>query len=106
MPSLSQLLGRKRGLIRTAAGQARFVRMTAMDWLGIAPVREHRLVQLDLHSLRVELVMARPLDAAQRAAIQALLAERIDPLLRYDIVELAAIDWPAGRKRQDVIGLS
>jgi phenylacetate-CoA ligase len=105
LPSISQLLGRRRSLIRTAAGEARFVRLTTLDWLDIAPVREFRLIQQDLQSLRLELVVAEPLTASQHAALQALLARRIDPALRYDIVELGAIDWPPGRKRQDVVGL-
>ncbi|MGA0571614.1 phenylacetate--CoA ligase family protein [Variovorax sp. VNK109] len=106
VPSLSNLLGRKRSLIRTATGASRFVRMTALDWLKIAPVREHRIIQQNLSTLRVELVLEEPMSSGQYEAIRTLLRDKIDPELHYEIVQLTAIDWPAGRKKQDVVGLT
>lgn len=103
--ALSHLLGRKRGLIRTPSGEGRFLRITATDWLDIAPVREFRIVQEQLDALRVELVTAQALTPAQREAIETMLRERVDPDLRYELIEREAIDWPPGAKRQDVVSL-
>lgn len=105
VPALFNLLGRKTALLRTPSGQARFVRLTANDWLGIAMVREYRLLQQTRQTVRVELVTATALSITQRTAIRAMLGERISPEFTWDLHELPAIDWPPGDKRQDVVCL-
>lgn len=105
VPSLSNLLGRRRGLIRAPSGQRYFVRLSAADWLDIAPVREFRFVQDSLHEVRIELVVAQPLSGAQRAAVVAMLEQRVSPEFRFVIEERARIDWPDVPKRQDVVVL-
>lgn len=105
VPALFNLLGRKTALLRTPLGEARFVRLTASDWLGIAPVREYRLIQQTRDTVRVELVIAAPLTLEQRSAIVAMLGNRVSPGFSWELVELAAINWPPGEKRQDVVCL-
>lgn len=105
VPALFSLLGRKAALLRTPSGQARFVRLTASDWLGIAMVREYRLIQQTPDTVRVELVSAATLTSAQRTAIIRMLGERISAEFTWELHELPAIDWPPGEKRQDVVCL-
>jgi phenylacetate-CoA ligase len=105
VPTLTRLLGRKRALLRTPSGQSKFVRLTASDWLEVAPVREFRLIQESPLKIRVELVVREPLTAQQHAALAAMLHRRVSSEFAYDLQQLDAIDWPPGEKRQDVVCL-
>lgn len=103
LPTLTQLLGRRRGLLRTPSGRGLFVRLTASDWLDVAPVREFRLVQQAHDRIRVELVLAMPLSDAMREAVAAMLSQRVSPEFSWEIVALERIAWPPGEKRQDIV---
>jgi phenylacetate-CoA ligase len=101
--ALERMLGRKRFLIRLLSGEHKFVRVDARHWLGVAPVTEHRLVQVDEGVIRAELVLSEPLSDDHRAAIVAMLRSEIDPTLAYEISEVEAIAWGSSYKRQDVV---
>lgn len=105
VPVLSQLLGRRRTLVRAPSGSLRYVRVTSRDWLACAPILEHRLSQIGPLDFRVELVTARALTDDERRALRQMLSTQVGPEFRFDLRELARIDWPPGRKRQDVLGL-
>jgi phenylacetate-CoA ligase len=105
VPVLSGLVGRKIFLFKLPDGRRRPAYVRAGDWLAVAPVRQHRLIQETTERVRVELVLAHPLDATGREAIVALLSRIISPDLHYDIQEVDAIVWPPGAKRQDVMSL-
>jgi phenylacetate-CoA ligase len=101
--ALERMLGRKRFLVRLLSGEHKFVRVDARHWLGVAPVTEHRLVQVDEGVIRAELVLSEPLTDDHRAAIVAMLRSEIDPTLAYEIAEMEAIAWGSSYKRQDVV---
>jgi phenylacetate-CoA ligase len=104
-PVLTKLLGRKRFLVRLPSGERIALRLGAKEWLDVAPVREHRLVQVSEDVLHVELVLDRPLTDMERQGIVAMLAREISPALTYDIRQVERIDWAPTYKRQDLVSL-
>ncbi len=105
VPTLFNLLGRKRALLRTPSGQSKFVRLGASDWLDVAPVREFRLVQQTRDTILVEIVLDGQLGESRKAGVTAMLQQRVSDEFNWDIRQVSAIDWPPGAKRQDVVCL-
>ncbi|MBK8073146.1 MAG: hypothetical protein IPK34_14565 [Ramlibacter sp.] len=105
VPSLTQLLGRKRFLVRLPSGERKYLKLTGKDWLSILPVREHRLVQDSPSHMLVELVVERPLTASDHETAQAMLARVVDPSFTFEIRQVDRIAWGPGIKRQDVLSL-
>lgn len=105
VPSLSGLLGRKRFLVRLPSGERIFVRLQTSKLLAVAPVREHRLTQTTERDLHLELVLDRPLVAAETEAMVEMLREAIHPALQYRVQQVARIDWGPSPKRQDLVSL-
>ena len=104
-PVLTNLLGRKRFLVRLPSGERAALRLGAKEWLEVAPVREHRLVQVSENVLHVELVLDRPLTEAERRGVVAMLSREISPDLTYEIRQVERIDWAPTYKRQDLVSL-
>ena len=104
VPALSQLMGRKYFLLQSAAGGLRHVRILAEHWLACAPVREHRVVQTSANSFRAEVVLDHSMHATERAALKAMLRKILGPDFAIDLVQLDAIPWPPGAKRQEFVG--
>jgi phenylacetate-CoA ligase len=104
-PVLTQLLGRKRFLVRLPSGDRVAPRIFARQLLPIAPVREHRLVQVSETVLHAELVLDRALTEDERQGIAAVLREVISAELHYEVRQVEKIDWGPSYKRQDVISL-
>ena len=104
VPTLSELLGRKYFLLHSTQGGLRHVRILAEHWLACAPVREHRVVQIASDRFHVEVVLDRPLDSTEMRALQTMLGQALGPEFAIDIVQLDAIVWPPGRKRQEFVG--
>ena len=102
---LTQLLGRKRFLVRLPSGDRVAPRIFARQLLPIAPVREHRLVQVSETTLHAELVLERTLTEDERRGIAAVLRDVISPELNYEVHQVEKIDWGPTYKRQDVISL-
>jgi phenylacetate-CoA ligase len=103
--ALTRLLGRKRFLIRLPSGERTAVRFGAKEWLGIAPFRETRLVQVSEGILNAELVLDRPMTTDEKDAVLAMLRSEISPHLTYEIKEMDRINWGPTYKRQDVVSL-
>jgi phenylacetate-CoA ligase len=104
-PALTRLLGRKRFLVRLPSGERTALRVGAKEWLDVAPVREHRLVQVSEGVIHVELVLERPLTEAERRGVIAMLSREISPDLAYEIRQVERIDWSPTYKRQDLVSL-
>ena len=105
VPALSKLLGRRFFLVHENTGAVRHVRILAEHWLACGPVREHRLVQTDVHSFRVEVVMDHPMTPSEGLAMQAMLKRVVGTEFTFGLMQLDAISWPAGHKRQEFVGL-
>jgi phenylacetate-CoA ligase len=104
-PVLTRLLGRTRFLVRLPSGDRVAPRIFARHLLAVAPVREHRLVQISETTIRAELVLERPLTEDERTSLRSVLATVISPELTYEIHQLDKIEWAPTYKRQDVISL-
>jgi phenylacetate-CoA ligase len=102
---LEKLLGRARFLLKLPSGERRHPGTLASSWLAVAPVRERRLVQVSRDVVQVEIVMDRPITEAEREGIAAMLKRELTPEFRYEIIQVAAIAWGQGFKRQDIICL-
>jgi phenylacetate-CoA ligase len=104
-PVLTRLLGRKRFLVRLPSGERQAPRLGATEWLAVAPVREHRLVQASEGVVHAEVVLERPLTEAERQGLIAMLGREISPDLVYEVRQVERIEWAPTYKRQDFISL-
>lgn len=106
VPTLTRLLGRRRVLVERASGELMYVRILAGDWLTAAPaLREWRVAQTAPRAFEVELAATRALEPHETAALQALLALRIGEEFTFTLREVAQVNWPPGRKRQEIVTL-
>jgi phenylacetate-CoA ligase len=104
-PVLTNLLGRKRFLVRLPSGARKYVAFNARDWLPIAPVREYRIVQVTEGVIHAEFVLDRALTPEEYDNALAKLKRDISPNLTYKVVQVETIDWGPSYKRQDVVSL-
>lgn len=104
VPTLSHLMGRKYFLLHAPSGGLRHVRILAENWLACAPVREHRVVQTSANHFRAEVVMDHAMNDAERSALDSMLHQILGPEFSIDLVQLHAIPWPPGLKRQEFVG--
>ncbi len=105
VPTLFNLLGRKRFLIRLPSGERIFLNITGGDFLAVAQVREFRIVQTTELTIEVELVLDQPLSGAENAALLAMLRDKIDAGFDFRLRQVDAIAWAPGGKRQDTLSL-
>ena len=105
IPTLFNLLGRKRFLIRLPSGERLLLKLVAKDWLSVAPIREHRVTQVTQTQLKVELVLDRQLTADEHVAIREMLHQQVSPLFSYEVLQVESIAWTRSAKRQDVLSL-
>lgn len=101
--TLTDLLGRKRFLLKLADGSRKYVWVD--NWLKVAPITEHRITQTALDRLLVEVVCQRPLTEAEHRALRLFLEQGISPDAHYDIRQVGAIAWSKTSKRQDFVSL-
>lgn len=105
VPTLSDLLGRKRFLIRLASGERVYANIRAEHWTEIAPVREHRLTQYSPTDVRAELVLERPLTEAERTKLVDMLRDKLHAEFTYHVEQVEKIEWTRSHKRQDLVCL-
>jgi phenylacetate-CoA ligase len=105
VPALSRLMGRKYFLLQDSDGAWRHIRILAEDWLACAPFREYRLIQRNAMTFRAELVLDHPITPAQSQSTVAMLQKLVGPEYTFELLQLNAIPWPPGRKRQEFVGL-
>lgn len=105
VPSLSQLLGRRRALLRAADGSRHYVMVRAREWLEIAPVRRHLIRQTAPAEVLVEVELDGVLDETARQALQALVERHVGERFAVRVSQVGRIEPPASFKRSDVVGL-
>jgi phenylacetate-CoA ligase len=105
VPALSQLLGRKHFLIKRPNGEWHHIRMLAEHWLPCAPFLEYRLVQTTPITFRAEVVLGHAITPTEVQSTIAMLQALIGTEYTFELVQLNAIAWPPGRKRQEFVGL-
>ncbi len=83
LPVLKRILGRRRNMLRLPDGSRHWPSFPVSVWGEDTPVRQVRLVQAELEVITVNLVVTRALTAAERAAIETRLSERLGWPFRY-----------------------
>jgi hypothetical protein len=63
------------------------------------------LVQTKPFAFRAEFILDQPISPLERDAVKAMLINRIGPEFTFELLQLDAIPWPPGRKRQEFVGL-
>lgn len=107
VPALTRLLGRRRVLVERPNGELFYVRILARDWIESVPaVREWRLVQTTPLDFRFEFSGPHAFSAEEQAAVRTVLALRVGPEFRFELMQVDKVIWPPGRKRQEVLGLA
>ena len=104
-PTLKQLAGRRRALLRLPDGRLFFLRPTAAHLEGIAPVLQWRAFQTAPTALLFEVVAERPLSEAERAGIAGVIRKLSSPAFEVTVRQVPAIDWGPGGKRELVVNL-
>ncbi len=107
LPTLSQVLGHRHHLLRMptdggVAAERKFFRLIRSEMLALAPLREHRLLQVGAASLRLEVVAERALSAAEHASLVLHVQGAIRQALTVDVVELTQIAWPTVGRRSEI----
>ena len=69
LPVLARVLGRSRNMLRLPSGEAVWPRLGIVRLAKVAPVRQAQMVQTSLEEIRVNLVVARPLTAAEEDGV-------------------------------------
>ena len=98
-PVIGRLWGREREFIRTPDGTSSYVAVVAKDFLDIAPIRDMRFRLYQGPLLRMEVVAAAALSAAQRTALAAQMRQMVGFDCPTEVAELPSIDWGATDKR-------
>jgi phenylacetate-CoA ligase len=105
-PAMTDLLGRRRSLLRLPDGRLVYYRLLASPLLAIAPVRKFRILQLDRTTLVVEVTAERPLDDTEKDGIAALVRSDTSEALMVRVERVPRIDWGAHGKRVTVVNLA
>lgn len=103
LPVLRRIHGRARNLVRLPDGSRHWPSFPAEDWLAIAPVRQFQLRQTTATRIEVDLVSARPLEAAQEQALQAMLRRRLGHAFDIALRPVATIERGVGGKFEDFV---
>ena len=104
-PALTDLRGRRKGLLRLPDGRRHYCNLSAAALLAVAPVREFRIVQTGLRDIEMRVVTTEALDAAQAEGLAALLRAATSADFAVQVARVDAIDWGEGGKRITVLTL-
>jgi len=101
LPVLARILGRTRNMLVLPDGTRRWPRLRAPRYRAIAPVVQHRVVQEDLRRVRVQLVVERPLTAAERGALADLVVAGLGHPFEVSLECVEAIERHPGGKFEE-----
>ncbi|WP_195908687.1 phenylacetate--CoA ligase family protein [Novosphingobium sp. Gsoil 351] len=73
LPRIERIMGRERNLVVTPDGARHWPLTGYSKFHAIAPVRHYQLIQRDLETVEMRLVVAEPLSSAQEAKLRALI---------------------------------
>jgi phenylacetate-CoA ligase len=103
LPVLKRILGRTRNMLTLPDGRRHYPSFPADLWTDIAPVRQYQLIQKDLESIKVKLVVGRPLQAAEEQALIAMLRDRLTYPFQVTFDYVDNIGRSRGGKFEDFI---
>ncbi|MGL4317483.1 MAG: phenylacetate--CoA ligase family protein [Pseudomonas sp.] len=77
LPTLKRILGRSRNMVRYPDGSRRWPRVGFDRYRSVAPVQQYQLVQHSTAAIEVRLVVDRPLQEAEQAALASIICESL-----------------------------
>ena len=101
LPTLERILGRTRNMLRLPGGGTAWPGFPMDTLTRLDVVRELRMIQHSLEEIEVELVLARPLTAAEHATLAAAVQKRLGHPFRIRLTPVAHIVRGAGGKLED-----
>ena len=105
LPVLAAIIGRTRNLLVTADGKRRYPFIGQSEYLDIAPILQHQLVQTSLDAVEVRIVMREPLTREQTERLRSHIGKRMPGGMRIEIVQVEAISRGPGGKFEDFVSL-
>jgi phenylacetate-CoA ligase len=106
LPVLSRIVGRTRNLLVTADGKRYYPFIGQSEYLDIAPILQHQLVQTALDVVEARIVMRDAPTSEQVERLQAHIARRMpEEGIRVQVVRVDSIPRSAGGKYEDFISL-
>lgn len=103
LPVIRRILGRKRNMLVTAAGERFWPAFGSRSFTQIAPIRQCQLAQIDYATIEVRLVCADHLAAPQQEALRALIVSRLPPGFQVRFAYRAHIARGSGGKYEDFV---
>lgn len=101
LPTLEKILGRTRNMLRLPGGGTAWPGFPMDTLTRMDAIRELRMIQHSLEEIEVELVLARPLTAADHATLVAAVQKRLGHPFRIRLTPVAHIARGAGGKLED-----
>lgn len=83
LPTIRRISGRSRNMLTLPDGRQHWPSFPVSDWLAVSPVRQFQLVQQDLYTIEIKLACPRPLSRDEEAAIEAMLAGKLQYPFRF-----------------------
>jgi phenylacetate-CoA ligase len=86
LPTLRRIVGRSRNMLTLPGGEKRWPLVGFAEYRAIAPIRQYQMVQTAVDALELRLVAERPLNAAEEAALTAVVQRSLGHpfALRFD----------------------
>lgn len=75
LPKIRRILGRERNLLRLPDGRRYWPLVGALDYRGIAPVRQYQIIQRSLERVSLRLAVEHPLSVAEESGLAEKLVE-------------------------------
>lgn len=105
LPVLARIIGRTRNLLVTADGKRHYPFIGQSQYLDIAPILQHQLVQTAFDLIEARLVTREPLTKEQIERFQAHVVKQMPAGIRIEVVRVDSIPRSAGGKYEDFISL-
>ena len=104
-PTLTDLRGRRRSLLRLPDGRRVYLALLPGPLLSAAPVRQWRVTQLSRTELEMEVVLPEPITTEQRDGLAAVVDGLTGGVFTISIRQVPVVDWGRGGKRHQVVNL-
>lgn len=103
LPTLERILGRSRNMLRLPGGGSAWPGFPMSTLVRMDAIRELRMIQHSVQEIEIEMVLARPLTAAEEATMKEAVCQRLGHRFDIRLTSLARIDRGAGHKMEDFI---
>jgi len=105
LPVLSRIVGRARNLLVAPDGRRRYPFIGQSQYLDIAPIVQHQVVQTSLHRVEVRIVMREPPTQEQVERLRAHVAAQMPADIDVEVVQVERLPRGPGGKYEDFISL-